>query len=364
MQKEINNAKLNVAIIGCGKVADSHAAIISSLPYCKIIGVCDNEPLMAEQMHERYKTSHWSSNAAELLHISKPDIVHLTTPPSSHYSIGKMCLEAGCHIYVEKPFTINSHQALELIQLATTKNKLITTGTNIQYSYVSQKVRNLIAEGYLGGPPVHIESIFCYSLKDDFAKAFLGDMNHWVRKLPGKLLHNIISHGIARVSEFLTGENIKVIAAAHSSKEIISKGGDDFFDELRVILKDEIATTAYFTFSSQIGPPIHQFRLYGPKNGLIVDDDHQMILKMTSSKYKSYLNYFIPPITYGRQYFQNSINNITSFFNRKLNMDSGKAALIEAFYNSILNSTSPPISYSEIIRSTKIMDQIFDQINR
>ena len=42
------------------------------------------------------------------------------------------------------------------------------------------------------------------SARTGYAGALLGDKQHWVRKLPGKLLHNIISHGIARIAEFLT----------------------------------------------------------------------------------------------------------------------------------------------------------------
>ena len=227
---------MNVAIIGCGKVADAHAEIITAIPGCSIIAVFDSEELMARQMHERYKTKHWFTDVDKLLQEAKPNVVHITTPPQSHYSLGKICLEAGCHIYVEKPFTINTQEAEELITLGTKKNLKITVGTNIQYSHVSIRVRDMVKKGFLGGPPTHIESIFCYSLKDDFAKAFLGDKNHWVRKLPGKLLHNIISHGIARIAEYLSDDDPPVIAKGFSSKEICDLGGDDVCDELRVII--------------------------------------------------------------------------------------------------------------------------------
>ncbi len=74
-------------------------------------------------------------------------------------------------------------------------------------------MRALVKSGYLGGPPVHMESYYCYDLGDpSYARALLGDKNHWVRRLPGKLLQNIISHGIARIAEFLTSDAPQVIA--------------------------------------------------------------------------------------------------------------------------------------------------------
>ncbi len=353
---------MNVAIIGCGKVADAHAEIIRGIPGCAIIATCDNEELMARQMHERLKTKYWFTDANKLLQEAKPDVVHITTPPQSHYSLGKLCLEAGCNIYVEKPFTLNTQEAEELINLGTDKNLKITVGTNIQYSHVAQRVRDLVKNGFLGGPPTHVESIFCYSLKDDFARAFLGDKNHWVRKLPGKLLHNIISHGIARIAEYLSDDDPQVIAKGFSSKAIRDLGGGDIIDELRVTIIDSKGTTAYFTFSSQICPLIHQFRLYGPRKSIIVDDDHQIVLKSNAAGYKSYLNYFIPPLLLGRQYFSNARHNVAAFIGRKLYMDSGKTDLIRSFYHSISDNAPPPIPYAEILRTSRILDRIFNQI--
>ena len=58
--------------------------------------------------------------------------------------------------------------------------------------------------GFLGTGPVHMESYYCYELSAaGYSGALLGDKSHWVRKLPGKLLHNIISHGMARIAEFV-----------------------------------------------------------------------------------------------------------------------------------------------------------------
>ena len=53
-----------------------------------------------------------------MLRAVSPEIVHITTPPKSHYSLAKQCLEAGSHVYVEKPFTITASEAKTLIELA------------------------------------------------------------------------------------------------------------------------------------------------------------------------------------------------------------------------------------------------------
>ena len=354
---------LKIAIIGCGKQADAHAVQIQELPSCEIVGVCDREELMAKQLYERFNVKHYFSNVEKLLDTTRPDIVHITTPPHSHLELGRICLDAGCHIFFEKPFTLNSWQAEELINLALEKNLKITVGHNNQFNHVTRRMRKLIKSGYLGGFPVHMESIWCYDLGDKiFAKALLGDKNHWVRALPGKLLHNIINHGISRIAEFLRNDSYKVIAHGFPSPLLKSINETDIIDELRAVITDNSNTTAYFTFSSQIYPKVQQFRLYGPKNTLIIDDMHQTLIGTIDTNYKYYLNHFIPPVLYAKQYLVNAGHNIKKFIKRDFHFESGRKFLIESFYRSVTESSPLPISYREILLTSKIMDSIFAQI--
>ena len=103
-----------------------------------------------------------------------PDVVHITTPPESHLPIAKLCLNLGCHVYVEKPFTLNLPEAEELISLAEQKGRKVTVGHNLQFSPVARRMRRLVREGGLGGAPLHMESYYCYNLANpEYAKVVL-----------------------------------------------------------------------------------------------------------------------------------------------------------------------------------------------
>ena len=102
---------LKVAIVGCGKIADAHASQIRRIAGCEIVGVCDKEPLMARQLYERFPIRRYFSEVADLLREARPDVIHITTPPESHYDLARLCLEHGCHVYVEKPFTLYASEA-------------------------------------------------------------------------------------------------------------------------------------------------------------------------------------------------------------------------------------------------------------
>jgi predicted dehydrogenase len=356
---------IKVGIIGCGKIADNHAAQINRIHNSEILAVCDSEPLMAGQLSERFNIKKHYSNVEEMLDAVKFDVIHITTPPASHYTLAKVCLNAGCNVYVEKPFTLNTSEAEDLIGLADRKALKITAGHNAQFTHAMIRMRELVKSGYLGGKPVHMESHYCYSFGDEsYAKALLGDSEHWVRKLPGSLLQNIISHGISKIAEFLSGDNPEVIAHSFTSQFLKNIGENDIVDEVRVIIRDEDSATAYFTFSSQISPAPHQFRLYGIRNSLIVDDDHQILIKINNKDYKSYMRYFIPPFEYAKQYVGNFSINFYKFLKKDFHLpnDAALKTLIESFYRSVDKSAPLPISYREIILTSKIMDSIFLQI--
>jgi predicted dehydrogenase len=355
---------LKVAIVGCGKIADSHAAQIGRIAGCEVVGVCDREPLMARQLYERFPVKRWFSSLTELLSEAKPDVVHIATPPQSHFDIAKLCLEWGCHVYVEKPFTLCEDEARRLIALANERRLKVTVAHDFQFSHVARRMRALVRSGYLGGAPLHMESYYGYELgRPGYAEALLGDKRHWVRGLPGKLLHNVISHGIARIAEFLTSDSPQVMAYGFISPFLKQLGENEIIDELRVIISEEGRATAYFTFSSQMRPSLHQFRIYGPKNGLVLDQDQETLIRLRGARYISYLEKFIPPVTMAKQQIANLATNVGRFLARDFHMKSGMKYLIESFYGSIVGGTPVPIPYREILLTARIMDAIFAQLD-
>jgi predicted dehydrogenase len=355
---------LKVGIVGCGKIADAHAAQLRRVAGCEIVGVCDREPLMARQLYERYPVRACYGGLAELLAQARPDVVHVTTPPASHFDIARQCLEAGCHVYVEKPFAINADEARQLIALAERRGCRITAGHDDQFRPAARRMRALVQSGFLGEGPLHMESYFGYELsRVGYAGAMLGDKEHWVRKLPGKLLHNVISHGIARIAEFLTTESPQIIAHGFQSPFLRSMGVTDIIDELRVIVSEEQRVTAYFTFSSQMRPSLHQFRAYGSENGLILDQDQETLIRLRGAKLKSYAEPFFAPMIFAKQYMAGAFRNMGAFLRTDLNMKEGMKNLIEQFYRSITTQTPVPIPYREILLTATIMDEIFAQLD-
>jgi len=355
---------LKAAIIGCGKIAEAHAEVIKSYPsLVALVATCDKELLMARQLAERFGSKCFYDDLPKMLREEHPDVVHITTPPQSHYELAKTCLEAGSHVFVEKPFTVNAQEAEELINLAILRNLKLTIGTDEQFSPVALEMRQLIKSGWLGGLPTHMDVYYCYDLGDErYARAFLKNRSHWLWRLPGQLIQNIIPHAVMKFCEFMADDEVTVSARGFTSKLLQNLGELELKDELRAIVTDSNQTTAYLTFSTQIGPPLRQFLIFGPKNSLLLDQDHQALIKIPGKTYKSYLEKTIPLNNFARQYRQNMFHNIKLFLKREFQLKRGLYNLIRLFYQSIERDAPPPIPYEKIELCSKIIDEIIEQI--
>ena len=86
--------RLRVAVIGAGHISRQHLSCLQKLPVAETVGVCDLSPAMAESAAEQFGVSRWFTDHREMLDAVRPDVVHVGTPPRSHYALGRDALEA------------------------------------------------------------------------------------------------------------------------------------------------------------------------------------------------------------------------------------------------------------------------------
>lgn len=354
---------LKVALVGCGKIADGHVEEIQKLgDLARVVAVCDLEPLMAEQVAVRYGIPSQYADFEQMLAREKPDVVHITTPPQSHLSLGKIALDVGCHIYVEKPLTLNYADSKQLVDHAVRVGKKLTIGYTYLFDPPALAMREMIRKGVLGDP-VHIESFYGYNLAGPFGAAILGDGSHWVHRLPGKLFHNNIDHLLYKMTEFMDDEKPCIRAMGYTRRE--QRYGDDrdtMLDELRVLIQGT-QTSVYGTFSSHIRPAGNFARIYGTKNTLNVDYLNRTVTLATAPSLPSAVGRLLPPFQEAWQYLREGRRNLQRFLKSDFHFFSGLNRLISLYYESILNDTPVPIPYRDMLRIAAMMDEIFRQID-
>jgi len=365
---------LKVAIVGCGKIADGHIEEIQKMPAAaRVVAVADLEMLMAEQIAVRYGIPAHYDNLDELLARERPDVVHITTPPGSHLPLAVKAMDAGAHVYVEKPLTLNYADSTRLIEHARKAKKQLTIGYSYLFDPPALAMRELIARGVLG-EAVHLESFYGYNLAGPFGSAIMGDAAHWVHRLPGKLVHNNLDHILYKLPELLPDHRTDEAFAADPLGELaIAASGyvrresrhgdarDELVDELRfTILGGPVSV--YGTFSSHIKPTGHFARVYGTKNTLHVDYVMRTVTLDAQSKLPSAIGRLAPAFDQGMQFLREGGKNLARFARSDFHYFSGMNRLFAMFYESIETGGPPPIPYRDILRIAAMMDEIFRQV--
>src|SRR5271156_1518356 len=141
---------LRFGVIGYGYWGPNIVRNLRSLDGCQEVGICDQTPAARKRIQAAHPGIPVHSDFHELVRSTEVDAIAVITPVWTHYELAKTALEHGKHVFVEKPFTSNTAQAEELIDLAAKKNLKIMVDHPFLFTGAVQKIKTLLNEGSLG----------------------------------------------------------------------------------------------------------------------------------------------------------------------------------------------------------------------
>ncbi|XXG99556.1 hypothetical protein Hte_005895 [Hypoxylon texense] len=156
------NSKLNVGVIGYGMSATIfHIPFITTTPTLRLHSILQRNPSESASSAPRDHPDvrHFTS-IDQFLADADLNVVVITTPPQTHFSLAQQALQAGKHILVEKPFVPSAAEANTLIDLAKEKGRLICVYQNRRWDSDFLTVQKLLADGSTLGRIVEFETHF------------------------------------------------------------------------------------------------------------------------------------------------------------------------------------------------------------
>ena len=141
---------IRVGVIGFGYWGPNVVRNFSALRDCQVVAICDMNASAQERARQIYPGVTVTGDFSEVLTSTGIDVVAVVTPVWTHYDLTKQALENGKHVFVEKPFTANSAQAEELIELAEKKHLKIMVDHTFLFTGAVKKIRQLIDDDVLG----------------------------------------------------------------------------------------------------------------------------------------------------------------------------------------------------------------------
>jgi len=137
-------------VIGYGYWGPNVVRNLDHLDGSQVIAVCDKSPTSRKRIQKAHPHVKVVTDSADLLSSTEIDAIAVVTPVWTHYELTKAALEQGKHVFVEKPFTSDSNQAEELINLAAKKNLKIMVDHTFLFTGAVKKIGQLLEEGTLG----------------------------------------------------------------------------------------------------------------------------------------------------------------------------------------------------------------------
>jgi predicted dehydrogenase len=150
------NSVLRIGIAGCGRAASIHLDRLLKLPQVRIVGCADSErsnaQLLAARVVESGKVSEVPvfTDHRELLSEVGPDVLCIFTPHLWHYRLAMDALQAGCHVFIEKPLTTNVQEAADIVGLARGRSLMVAVGHQYRLCPSLAEARRHLQQGTIG----------------------------------------------------------------------------------------------------------------------------------------------------------------------------------------------------------------------
>jgi predicted dehydrogenase len=240
-------------LIGAGQIARQHLNCLRELPEADVVAVCDLSGVAAEMVASRYDVPFWLINNKNLYKLTNSNIIHITTPPTSHFPLASASLEAGAHVIVEKPATRTLDELAALVALAAGHRRALIENYNYLYNKQIMKIREILAETS-ESPNLDVEITINLNIAGDGAFADQ-DARHPALSLSGGAIADFLPH-LASLSHALVGGHraVRTLWTRRSRSPLRA-------DEFRALVEAERGT-ALLGLSAGAQPDAFLVRVY------------------------------------------------------------------------------------------------------
>ena len=221
---------LNVAVWGLGDHAQNRILpALSAMDEIKLIGVCSRNGQVVDACAKKWNCYGWN-DPEQMLNCTEVDIVYIATPIGIHFSMAKQTLEAGKHVWCEKPLTCSYIDTQVLVSLSEKREKVLTESFMYLYHPQFQRVKKFV-NGSKG-----VYSVICrFGIPTLDKPGFRSNL-----ELCGGALWDVATYTVSALLPLFPNQQVKVIFS-----EVLTKKGMQVDSEGRAVLRFSQGATAY-----------------------------------------------------------------------------------------------------------------------
>ena len=161
----MSEKKFNVAVIGCGAIADFHLEGVLAKPECVLYAICDSATDgRLERRRAKYNPLHAFTDYKELVNDPNVDIAIVATPDNTHMEMACAFLRAGKQVLLEKPMALTTAECDEMRKVEKETGNRLMVGQVVRYNPNFKKAKGLVDSGAIG-ELVFVESEYAHDYK-------------------------------------------------------------------------------------------------------------------------------------------------------------------------------------------------------
>jgi len=346
---------IKVGIVGCGHIASLHVQAIRAVGAAEIVGVADIFEDYARAFANQFGIQSTFDSPSRLIEETKPDVVHVLTPPAMHCATVLECLERGCHVLVEKPMALSVSEAKQMIHTARRKGVLLSVNHNCRFEPVVRQVGKVLASGQLG-ELVSLDVTYGFNINRYPAMIQAGAENsHWAYKLNGGPLQDQMAHPASLILEYL--DHVKDTVILSRNRGILPKPWDD---EIRVVIDAEPAhAEIYLSFS--LKPDAMVLTVRGTQGTAVADLGSMIAIVKCNGVLPRAVARGLGGFSRGFQNVKGAVGNIFKVATGNFDKTGGIKHVVAGFYRAIRQRTEPPVTMEEGKRVVELIQRIWPE---
>jgi predicted dehydrogenase len=346
---------MRAALIGAGQIARQHLSCLRELPGVEVAAVCDLAPSVAECASERYGIASWYTDHQRMLREVRPDVVHVTTTPTSHHRLAMDALDAGAHVIVEKPATATFEELAELVVHAREKGRALVEDYNYLFNPAPREIVRRIESGQFGAV-IHVELLICL---DILGPGGFADPNspHPALALAGGAIADFLPH-LASLAHLFVGPHRRAHSVWSKRKQSILP-----YDEFRAVVDAERGT-ASLGFSASSQPDGFWLRVYGER---MQANANLFETRLTFDRVRpgpKPLRPLLNGLEEARRVRRASIGGLLRKFRGGPGVYEGLVELLGRTYRSLADGTTLPVLEQQVLEVNRLVAALKPQEGR
>lgn len=179
-------AKVSFGLIGYGAWGAHHARVIAECTAARLAAVAETDEAHWEEAAAKYPQAAVVSDYRDLLNLEDVEVVSVVLPSHLHLEVGRAVLQAGKHLFMEKPMALSTADCRELAELAQTSGLRLGVTHQFRFSTLWGKVKQMIDAGAIGDPQYAMIELWRnpYRLGTDGWRYDLNRVGDWILEEP------------------------------------------------------------------------------------------------------------------------------------------------------------------------------------